>query len=160
MARVLIVDDDPLFCEMFCDAMQLHGHEAGSACTLHEGRERIAVAKPEVVFLDVRLPDGNGLDLVTDIVALADGPEVVVITAAGDPAAAEQAITSGAWDYIQKPASIETMWPSTGPCAIAGVALPPMAGFPTCRVSWARVRVSNTASPCSGKLQHRRRPYC
>jgi len=109
MARVLIVDDDPLFCEMFCDAMQLHGHEAGSACTLHEGRERIAVAKPEVVFLDVRLPDGNGLDLVTDIVALADGPEVVVITAAGDPAAAEQAITSGAWDYIQKPASIETM---------------------------------------------------
>lgn len=136
MALVLIIDDDPLFCEMFCAAMQMHGHEAEAAHTLRDGRERIALRRHEVVFLDVRLPDGNGIDLVASLVGEPGGPEVVVITAAGDPAAAELAINSGAWDYVQKPASIDSMRETLERAlchrarrAQAGVSLPDAAGI-------------------------------
>jgi two-component system NtrC family response regulator len=55
-----------------------------------------------VVFLDVRLPDGNGLDLLPRLKQMPQAPEVLIITGAGNADGAELAIKSGAWDYVQK----------------------------------------------------------
>ena len=57
----------------------------------------------DLVFLDIRLPDGNGLDAVHHIRQSPSTPEVIIITGVGSPERAEMAIKSGAWDYIQKP---------------------------------------------------------
>jgi two-component system NtrC family response regulator len=59
-----------------------------------------------VVFLDVCLPDGSGLDIVEGIIKSPANPEVIIMTGHGDPNGAEFAIKSGAWDYIEKPASL------------------------------------------------------
>jgi len=60
-----------------------------------------------VVFLDVRLPDGSGLDIVQDIRETPSSPEVIIITGFSDVYGAELAITHGAWDYLEKSASID-----------------------------------------------------
>jgi two-component system NtrC family response regulator len=61
----------------------------------------------DVVFLDVRLPDGNGLEVLPKIDALPARPEVIIMTGYGDPNGAELAIKSGAWDYIEKSSSVK-----------------------------------------------------
>jgi two-component system NtrC family response regulator len=58
-----------------------------------------------VIFLDVRLPDGNGLENLTTFREQPSTPEVIIMTGVGDPDGAELAVKGGAWDYIQKPFS-------------------------------------------------------
>lgn len=105
MAYVLIIDDDQAMCEMLAGMIQDMGHIAESASSKAEGAEKIATTSYDVVFLDVRLPDGSGLDILPDIRGASSAPEVVVMTGYGDPDGAEIAITNGAWDYLQKPLS-------------------------------------------------------
>jgi two-component system NtrC family response regulator len=68
---------------------------------LHAARE----AAYDVVFLDVRMPDGNGLDFIPRLRATASCPEVIIMTGFGNEDGAEIAIKSGAWDYVQKTGS-------------------------------------------------------
>lgn len=81
-------------------------HTCDSAHTLDEGLRMIRSNEYDVVFLDVRLPDGNSLDILPDIMALQQPPEVIILTGKGDPDGAELAIEGGAWDYLLKPSSI------------------------------------------------------
>ena len=77
------------------------------AHNLARARELLKKHSVEVAFIDVFLPDGNGLDLLAGLSLLPEPPEAIVITAQGDPQGAETAITSGAWDYVQKPADMQ-----------------------------------------------------
>lgn len=61
----------------------------------------------DLVFLDVRMPDGNGLDLLPRIQGISNPPEVIIMTGYGESQGAELAIRSGAWDYIEKTASVK-----------------------------------------------------
>ncbi len=105
MAKILIIDDDDLMCTTLANLVQRSGHEAACATSLHDGHQQAAAHLFDVVFLDVHLPDGNGLDLLPRIEALSSAPEVIIITGFGDPNGAELAIRSGAWDYIEKSSS-------------------------------------------------------
>jgi DNA-binding NtrC family response regulator len=67
--------------------------------------EKVNALNVDLVFLDVNLPDGSGLDAIEDISGISDAPQIIILTAFSDPDGAELAIESGAWDYIQKPAS-------------------------------------------------------
>lgn len=103
MANILIIDDDPLVCSMLCDAMKAMGHSALSASSLSDGLRTVARASFDLVFLDVMLPDGNGLEAIEHVKGSASSPEVIIITGLGDADGAELAIRCGAWDYIEKP---------------------------------------------------------
>ena len=109
MARVLIVDDDELICEMLSLMVEDMGHSPSFALTLRTGYEKAALENFDVVFLDIRMPDGNGLDLLPKIRELPSHPEVIIITGLGDPDGAELAIKNGAWDYIEKSSSTKEM---------------------------------------------------
>jgi two-component system NtrC family response regulator len=109
MARVLIIDDDDLFCEMVAAALELSGHEVRSAGTAADGQALCRSAGFDVIFLDIRLPDGNGLELIPAFGACPSEPEIIIITAAGDPHGAEMAIGSGAWDYLSKPSPLDEL---------------------------------------------------
>jgi two-component system NtrC family response regulator len=63
----------------------------------------LPLAPFDIVFLDVNLPDGSGLELLPTIRQAESGPEVIIITGEGSAQSAEAAINSGAWDYLQKP---------------------------------------------------------
>ncbi len=105
MANVLIIDDDEMIRETLSRRVTGLGYVAKTACYLADGL-RMASSEPyDVVFLDVDLPDGNGLKQLPRIRETVSRPEIIIITGKGDPDGAELAIKSGAWDYIQKPFS-------------------------------------------------------
>jgi len=103
MAHILLVDDDPILRETFGALMRRLGHTLHWAGSIEQGRLTLARERLDVVFLDLRLPDGYGLDLLPDVKAAMGAPEVIIVTGQEDPEGAAIAIKSGAWDYIQKP---------------------------------------------------------
>jgi two-component system NtrC family response regulator len=109
MAKVLIIDDDELICEMLSLMVEDMGHTPSYTMTITDGFKKASSEEFDVIFLDIRMPDGNGLDLLPKIHELPSQPEVIIITGLGDPDGAEIAIKNGAWDYIEKSASTKEM---------------------------------------------------
>ncbi len=104
--RVLIIDDDRKFCRLLAAFAEEDGHQVVEAYTLEEGLAITREQAFDLVFLDVRLPDGNGLAALPSLRGNHTA-EIVIITSAGDPDGAEMAVQSGAWDYLQKPFTCE-----------------------------------------------------
>jgi len=109
MARVLIIDDDSAICRMVSEIIKKIGHDAETAITLREGVEEAKKTPYDVVLLDVELPDGSGLEAISRFRGARASPEVIIITGQGDPDGAEMAVRNGAWDYIQKPLSLNSL---------------------------------------------------
>ncbi|MDR3631007.1 MAG: sigma-54 dependent transcriptional regulator [Desulfocapsaceae bacterium] len=106
MANILIIDDDQEICATLSSLGTRLFHDCRSAYSLTDGRLAVRKTSFDVLFLDVRLPDGNGLDLLQELMEMVDPPEVIILTGKGDPDGAELAIQGGAWGYILKPSSI------------------------------------------------------
>ncbi|MFH1090579.1 MAG: sigma-54 dependent transcriptional regulator [Pseudomonadota bacterium] len=109
MAKILIIDDDPAVCDMLSKVIKKMGHLPAYVHTLKQGVDEVQSADYDVVLLDVRMPDGNGLYVLPLVKKAPSQPEVIIITAAGDPEGAELAIANGAWDYMPKRASLKEM---------------------------------------------------
>jgi two-component system NtrC family response regulator len=109
MAGILIVDDDKSICYTLSRMVSRMGHSAACAYTIAEGLQLADCGEIDVVFLDVQMPDGNGLDALPKLRGAPSCPEVIIITGFGDPDGAELAIKSGAWDYIEKGCSVKEM---------------------------------------------------
>ena len=107
MANILIIDDDNLIRDSFSEVVRRMGHEPHVASSMSEGLKAIKTGRFDLVFSDVRMPDGSGLDLLPEIRQIDFPPEVIIMTGYGDPDGAELAIKNGAWDYIGKPVSIQ-----------------------------------------------------
>ncbi len=103
MAEILVVDDDKVLGEMLVEHIERSGHSANGEITLTGGLHKAESGEYDVVFLDVQMPDGNGLDYISKFKAVPSRPEVIIITGKGDPDGAVQAISNGAWSYIKKP---------------------------------------------------------
>ena len=106
MGTILIVDDDLEICETMESLVGRLAHDCSTVQTLSDGRRMLREQSFDVVFLDVRLPDGNGLDLLAELTEQKDAPEIIILTGKGDPDGAELAIKGGVWDYILKPSSV------------------------------------------------------
>jgi two-component system NtrC family response regulator len=107
MADILIIDDDQLICTTLSNVVKDRGHTPTCAFSRKEGLEIAMSGAFDVVFLDVRLPDGSGLDILRGIRETPSCPEVIILTGFSDVDGAELAITHGAWDYLEKSASID-----------------------------------------------------
>jgi two-component system NtrC family response regulator len=105
--KVLIIDDDDFFAQLLASMLTGPDLEAVVARDMAQAGAQLDESDFDVVFLDVRLPDGNGLELIPRIKALASAPELIIMTGLGDPDGAELAVRNGAWDYIQKTGSPE-----------------------------------------------------
>lgn len=107
MARILIVDDEKMITSALASAMKKLGHEPFCANTLKDALSMAHEQSCDVVFLDVQMPDGSGLDVISQIANAPSAPEVIIITGQGNPDGATLAINNGAWDYIEKPLSMQ-----------------------------------------------------
>jgi two-component system NtrC family response regulator len=105
MANVLVIDDDPLICDSLSVVIQKMGHAVRCARTVSEAVAEVQAESFDIVFCDVRMPDGSGLDILPEIRESPAVPEVIIMTGFGDPHGAELAIKKGAWDYVEKPLS-------------------------------------------------------
>ena len=98
MSRVLVVDDEAGFRLSLSEVLRLEGYTAVGASTCQEALVQLARDSVDLLFLDVNLPDGSGLDLLP----LA-GPPVVVVTGEPSLSLADEALSLGARDCLAKP---------------------------------------------------------
>jgi len=104
----VIVDDNLESSETLAILLELEGYTAATAATLAEARARIAARRPDALILDRALPDGQGMDFVSE--ALSGGPmTIVMLTGTSDPGDAAEAIRRGASAYLVKPATIQQL---------------------------------------------------
>jgi diguanylate cyclase (GGDEF)-like protein len=101
----LIVDDDPLFTLLASETLRQAGFEPYVTDNAHDALQRLNAAKPDLVLLDVELPDGQGFDVCIRIRALPDCIDipVVMVTGKHDTASIARAYEVGATDFINKP---------------------------------------------------------
>lgn len=106
---VLIVDDEPDIRELLEITLSRMGLLTLSAANLTEAVALLAASTPDLCLTDMRLPDGNGIELVAHIQS--DYPQlpVAVITAHGSVDAAIAALKAGAFDFISKPVELESL---------------------------------------------------
>jgi DNA-binding response OmpR family regulator len=78
---ILLVEDDPSVRSSLCDFLLDSGYATRSAATLREARQLIAQQEPTFCLLDLNLPDGNGVDLLRELVARRSRTRVIVMTA-------------------------------------------------------------------------------
>lgn len=104
MVRILIIDDDPLVRNSFSRLFIDEGHEVLSAGNLSKGIQEAGTGV-DVIYLDLQLPDGDGVHAIDTLSNSPGQPEIIVITGLGAGYGAMQSVESNAWDYITKPAS-------------------------------------------------------
>ncbi len=110
MSRILVIDDSEITLSIMEAMITGMGHEMRGATTLAEGMALAAGAPGwDLVLLDVVLPDGNGIRQVPRLKSLPNAPEIIIITAQGDPDGASLAIQEGVWDYLEKGASSDRL---------------------------------------------------
>ncbi|MDH0866960.1 response regulator [Mitsuaria sp. GD03876] len=106
--HVVIVDDNLESSETLGILLELEGYSTATAASLGEARLRLAERRPDVLILDRVLPDGQGMDFVTE--ALKGGPmTIVMLTGMSAPEDAVEAIRRGATAYLVKPATIDQL---------------------------------------------------
>ena len=101
---LLLVDDDEPFLRRLERAMEKRGFEVEAALSVAEGIARASVRPPAFAVVDLRLEDGNGLDVVERLREKRPDSRIVVLTGYGAIATAVAAVKIGATDYLSKPA--------------------------------------------------------
>jgi two-component system, NtrC family, response regulator PilR len=107
--RLLLVDDEPNIREMLTILFDKHGYLVTSAASFREGETALARNDFDVVLSDIRMPDGNGLDLLRLVKRQSPRTAVVMITAHTSTKDAVEALKAGAADYIAKPFDVEEL---------------------------------------------------
>ncbi|HEV7914442.1 MAG TPA: sigma 54-interacting transcriptional regulator, partial [Albitalea sp.] len=102
MSHVLVVDDERDTAATMALLIAGEGFTVATAGSLYDARRQMALQTPDLVFLDLNLPDGSGMQLLEDR-ALRERSEIVLVTAHGDVETTVQALRLGAADYLLKP---------------------------------------------------------
>jgi len=108
MPVALIVDDEARALSAMTELVEKEGFSAISAGTLAEARGRLAQTRPDVVLVDLMLPDGNGLELFQEMEP-AQRPEVILMTGFASVDSAVAALRTGVLDYLTKPVDIRRL---------------------------------------------------
>ncbi len=107
-ASVLVVDDELLFAKAVVRHLQKSGYHCTHAPTLVAARDSVAELEPDIILLDMRLPDGSGLDFLRQLRETSNVP-VVVMTAYGEVDDAVLAMKYAASDYLKKPLDLDEL---------------------------------------------------
>ncbi len=136
---LLIVDDDKPFLQRLARAMETRGFAVETADTVADGIRKVEAAPPAYAVVDMRLEDGNGLDVIELIRKRRPDSRMVVLTGYGNIATAVTAVKLGAVDYLAKPADAdEVVFALTR--EPGGKAAPPENPMSADRVRWEHIQ--------------------
>lgn len=108
--RLLIVDDDHAFNQRLARAMEKRGFQTETADSVREAIGKVEAAPPAYAVVDMRLEDGNGLDVIEAIRARRPDARALILTGYGNIATAVTAVKLGAVDYLAKPADADDIY--------------------------------------------------
>ena len=108
-APTIVVIDDERTIQATLTVLQRHGFAVETALNAAQGRRKVVEAKPDLVLLDLGLPDGDGLEVLKEIKAAQPGLPVMVLTAHDSLANAIESIKLGAFHFLPKPYAIEEL---------------------------------------------------
>jgi two-component system, NtrC family, response regulator AtoC len=107
-ARILILDDDDFLRELLKERLEEAGHDVMAAASIAEARAHIARVHPDFALLDIQLPDGEGTEILAELMRDSDSV-VVMMTAHATVRYAVEALRLGARDFLEKPFSFERL---------------------------------------------------
>ena len=136
---LLIVDDDGPFLRRLGRAMESRGFDVTLAESVAEGRAALRDKPPQYAVIDLRLEDGNGLELITAIRALREDTRIVMLTGSGNIATAVNAVKLGAIDYLAKPADADDVFAALT-CGPGEKVEPPENPMSADRVRWEHIQ--------------------
>ncbi|TCD16295.1 ActR/PrrA/RegA family redox response regulator transcription factor [Oricola cellulosilytica] len=136
---LLIVDDDRLFLQRLARAMESRGFVVSMAETVAEGLTSVQASPPAYAVVDMRLGDGNGLDVIAAIRARRPDSRAIVLTGYGNIATAVNAVKLGAVDYLAKPADADDIYTALTTPSGERVA-PPENPMSADRVRWEHIQ--------------------
>jgi CheY-like chemotaxis protein len=122
--RVVVVDDNRLVRELFTAALQAHGAQVRAAGSGAAGLARVAEERPDVLVLDLALPDGDGADLVPRFRGLVPGLRIIGVSAHAAGPDRDRALAAGMDVFLVKPVALDALW-----SAVAGGSPAPAALF-------------------------------
>jgi DNA-binding NtrC family response regulator len=106
-ARILVIDDDPGVVELLREFLEKQGYAVDSAPNSREGLSRIVATRPDLVLLDIRMPDMDGMRALQLVRTIAPALAVIMVTANEDIAMARETLRVGAVDYVAKPLDLD-----------------------------------------------------
>ncbi|HNQ01228.1 MAG TPA: response regulator, partial [Syntrophales bacterium] len=109
MAKILVIDDDRSICESLDLYLSEEGYEVHTALTGTDGLNKFVQVQPDLVILDIRLPDIDGFTVLEEIREDDEDAKVIMITAFHDMDTTIRAMKAGAYDYIHKPINIDEL---------------------------------------------------
>ena len=109
MPTILVIDDEQSVRYSFKRVFESERLQVATATTAAEGRSKVCELDPEIIVLDLQLPDGNGLDLFRELHAQDRKRPVIFVTAHGTTETAIEAMKNGAFDYLVKPLDLEKL---------------------------------------------------
>ena len=104
-ARLLVIEDDPAILRFVRQALESDGHQVFDTNTVQRGLIEAGTRRPDLIVLDLGLPDGDGVSLLRDLRGWSQVP-VIVLSARGDEQDKIDALDAGADDYLVKPFSV------------------------------------------------------
>ena len=136
---LLIVDDDGPFLRRLARAMETRGFLVDTAESVAEGIAKTKARPPKYAVVDLRLGDGNGLDVIEAIRQSREDTKVIVLTGYGNIATAVTAVKLGAIDYLSKPADADEVFAALTRTA-GERAAPPENPMSADRVRWEHIQ--------------------
>jgi two-component system, NtrC family, response regulator PilR len=104
--RILVIDDEPDLLTLYELALLREGHEVTTADSVAQAQAQLIAGQFDVVVTDMRLPDGQGLEIIAWLAEQCRAEKSIVITAYGSAESAVQALKLGAFDYLTKPVDL------------------------------------------------------
>jgi len=137
---LLIVDDDKPFLQRVARAMEARGFEVEAAASVEDGLSSLRRRPPAFAVVDMRLDDGNGIDVIAMLKDLRPDSRAVVLTGYGNIATAVTAVKLGAVDYLAKPADADDVYNALVASGTTVKAPPPENPMSADRVRWEHIQ--------------------
>lgn len=152
LPNILVVDDDEVFRSRMARGLEARGYEVRTADGVAAAIELAHQECPEWALVDLRMAEGNGLDLIRELVRLDPHTKIVMLTGYGSIATAVEAIRNGAVNYLAKPADVDEVLAAfeRRDSAPAEPVVPPTEVPSLARVEWEHIQ--RVLSDCGGNI--------
>lgn len=137
--HLIIIDDDEVLCTRLAKAMEKRGYSVRTAFTVADGIKVAKEFEPEFAVVDLRLADGNGLEVVDQLREIVEDCRIIMMTAYGNIATAVAAVKAGAIDYLAKPADADMIEKALLQTDDVTLPEPPVDPMSADRVKWEHI---------------------